>query len=118
MSLISPVGDSVTSALETALTGISTRQKVIADNIANASTPGYRARAVSFESSLSSALSSGDPSSALISVTDANTPVKQDGNSVDMTTEVTQLNEAGLMYDALVSAMNFKLTAARSALSR
>ena len=47
-----------------ALDGIALRQRVIADNIANVDTPGYRATSVDFETSLRAAIASGDPSAA------------------------------------------------------
>ena len=54
MSLGMP--DAVTSVLATALDGLANRQNVIADNIANVDTPGFRATSVDFESSLAAAL--------------------------------------------------------------
>ena len=42
----------VTDYLQAALKGASLRQAVIANNIANLNTPGYRRRAVAFEKSL------------------------------------------------------------------
>lgn len=113
-----PVNDRVTQAIVAALDGVSARQGVIAHNIANASTPGYRAQRLQFEEALAAAIASGDPSRARTSTVMADTPVKQDGNSVDMTKEVTALSEAGLQYSALVSALNFKVSVVRSALAR
>jgi flagellar basal-body rod protein FlgB len=51
--------DAVSNVLNSALDGISLRQNVIADNIANVDTPGFRARSVDFESSLKSAIARG-----------------------------------------------------------
>lgn len=113
-----PVNDRVTQAIVAALDGVAARQGVIAHNIANSSTPGYRAQRVSFEDSLAAAISRGEPGAARVTTSLANTPVKQDGNSVDLTKEVTAMSEAGLQYSALVSALNFKFSVVRSALSR
>lgn len=118
MNVLLPVDDIVSRTVLAALDGVAQRQRVIADNIANASTPGYRAQEVKFESALAAALSQGSPESAAASVVDAGTPVKQDGNSVDMTREVLKMDESGLMFEALVNAMSFKISTVRAALSR
>lgn len=104
--------------VEAAMRGIGERQRVIADNIANAATPNYRARSVDFETSLASAVRTGDMSNARVSVTDRPNPVKQDGNTVDATEEFMQMDQAALMYEALVQAMNFRVSSVRSALAR
>lgn len=44
-------------AVNKALDGLSTRQKAISSNLANAETPGYKRRSVHFEDALESALS-------------------------------------------------------------
>ena len=113
-----PIGDATSVTLERALEGVSARQKIIAQNVANASTPGYRAQAVKFEDALAQAVSSGQPDSASYSIVDAGTPAKADGNTVDLTTEMTSMTQAGLLYDTLVQATNFKINSVRSALSR
>ena len=52
--------DSVSSlALQSALNGLSLRQRAIANNIANVNTPGYTAQRVSFEAELSRAVAKG-----------------------------------------------------------
>ncbi len=60
------VSDAVTQVLRTALDGVSLRQQVTADNIANVDTPGFRATSVDFETSLRQATEDGsierDPS--------------------------------------------------------
>ena len=53
--------DSVTSvALQSALDGLSMRQKVIANNIANINTPNYHAEKVQFEDALAKSIVDGD----------------------------------------------------------
>ena len=51
------IGKTPIPVLEKGLDAASLRQKVIAENLANASTPGYRRREVVFEEQLSQALS-------------------------------------------------------------
>lgn len=112
------VNDVVVRTILSAMNGVAHRQRVTADNIANAATPGFRASSVSFEESLSQAVRRGSPESVTPRVALSATPVKQDGNSVDLTNEVLALDTAGLQFEALVSAMNFKMSSMRAALSR
>lgn len=118
MSGIFPVDDVVTRTIVAGLDGIAARQRVIAGNIANAATPGYIAKDVQFESSLRAAVRAGHPEFTQVATTTAGYAVKQDGNSVDMTAEMTKLDQTSLMYDALVNAMNFKMNVVKGALSR
>ena len=79
--------DAVGFVLHSAINGLSTRQEVIADNIANVDTPGFRATTVDFEASLQAAIASGDPSAIAISTTPTDTPVGPNGNNVDLRKE-------------------------------
>ena len=112
------VDDVVTSAVMRAMDGVALRQRVVANNLANAATPGFRAQAVDFEDSLATAISAGRPQDTAITVRSSGTPVKLDGNSVDVTSEVMSLDRASLQFEGLVSALNFKLSTVRAALSR
>ncbi len=109
--------DGVQSALERAMDGVALRQRVTAQNVANVMTPGYRAQSVSFESSLSAALETGqDPARTSLSVTDAGGAGDATGNSVDLATESTSMMRSGLQYEALVQATNYRLGVLRTAL--
>ena len=101
--------DNVTAAIERGLSGVSQRQRVTADNLANAETPGFTASQVDFESNLADALAQGDPSSAGIDVSATTAAPGVNGNNVDVAGESTSLIRSGLQYDALVSALNYKL---------
>jgi len=84
------VTDSVGFVLHTAINGLSLRQQVIADNIANVDTPGFRARAVDFESTLSAAIERGTVTSAgqlAPAVEATTTPVGANDNNVDLRKE-------------------------------
>ena len=109
--------DSVTAVTERALEGVSLRQKVTANNIANMATPGFKASRVSFENNLASALAAGDPDQAQFSMTEANTPVGPDGNNVSLDAESSVLVKSGLQYDALVAALNYKFNTLRIAIT-
>ena len=102
VSLLAP--DLITRALTTALDGLSTRQNVIANNIANVDTPNFRATSVDFESSLASALSNGDPEDAVVSATPTDTPVGADGNNVDLRKETMAAMQTVYQYQVLTRA--------------
>ena len=101
--------DNVTAAIERGLSGVAERQRVTANNLANAETPGFVASQVDFESNLATALSQGDPASAAISVSATGDAANVNGNNVSIENESTSLIRSGLQYDALVSALNYKL---------
>ena len=75
--------DVTTAALHSALNGLSMRQRVIANNIANIETPGFHAGRVQFENALASAVDSG---SGDVSPTIAQSlePTRLDGNNVNL----------------------------------
>jgi len=109
--------DGVQSALERAMDGVMTRQRVAAQNIANVMTPGYQAARVSFEDSLSAALSGGDdPASVELEVTATGDPSDARGNNVDLVGENTTLMRSGLQYEALVQAANYRFSVLHTAL--
>jgi flagellar basal-body rod protein FlgB len=109
--------DDVTmSALEGALNGLSARQSVIADNLANVQTPGFTARTVDFEASLRSALETGsDPHVAPTEGRSA-APARQDGNNVAVDDETVGLVQTGLRYQLMVEALNNKYGLLRTAM--
>lgn len=116
---IGPITDVVARAAVTALNGVADRQSVVADNIANASTPGYLAREVSFEDALGAAMDAGRaPETAAATTGLADTPVKADGNSVDVARETMLLGETEVQYQSLVQVFNFRNSIIRDGLSR
>jgi flagellar basal-body rod protein FlgB len=93
--------------LSKAMEGSSMAQQAIAQNIANADTPGYRRVEVNFQSALQSAMQTGSPQAVnnvtFSEQTDAAAPVQADGNSVDLSTESADEATNGLTYEALTS---------------
>jgi flagellar basal-body rod protein FlgB len=120
-------------ALSFALDGLSLRQRVTANNIANVDTPGYKAQQVSFEAQLQHALAGDtaaelplqttDPghlggsdlsSSPLVAVERRNSDLRNDGNNVDIDLETTTLAETALRYQALTQLAWQKLSLLKS----
>jgi flagellar basal-body rod protein FlgB len=109
--------DGVAGVLHTALNGISFRQDVIADNIANVDTPGFRARAVDFESSLKSAVAQGGVGSDGIDVNvmTTATPVGENGNNVDLRKETLAAVQSQFQYQVISRAAGDRFDLLRTA---
>lgn len=102
------------------------RQKVIASNIANADTPGYKAKDVTFGKILENKikLSTTDAGhvkgqnkngiSAKITVN--NDPAWGDRNNVLLNAEMAKMTENSLSHDAAVKLLNTKIRMFRSAI--
>ena len=93
------------------------RNEVIANNIANVDTPGYKRKDVEFESFLMAALT-GDNSldkrvanvrmdnlNAQVYTDNANLSYRLDGNNVNIDTETANLAENQIRYYALMDSM-------------
>ncbi len=78
----------IVNYLEAGLRAASLRQKVLANNLANATTPGYRRHDVKFKEQLAKAIESGNLDNFEPSVFQPmNTPVGPDGNDVSLEIE-------------------------------
>ena len=108
--------DNVTAAIERGLAGVAERQRVTSNNIANQATPGFTASKVDFEANLAAALEQGDPAAATTSQSLTTDAPGIDGNNVSLEGETTTLIRSGLQYDALVTALNYKLNLLHTAI--
>jgi len=85
----------VTDYLEAGLRAASVRQKVIANNIANLDTPGYRRQTVDFDKVLATAVREGRPvdmdklGESIVQASQG--PPNERGNDVDLDVEVGEL---------------------------
>jgi len=107
--------DVTQTALEQALLGSSMRQKAIADNLANANTPGFRRSDVDFQSTLAAALGSGASGGEISRLQfalepDSAGPQRADGNNVQVDAEMAKLNENAVTYQALVAVAKTRLS--------
>jgi len=88
--------------LEAALRGAALRQSVLANNIANMNTPGFRRGEAKFEKLLSEAMDGGkapelaDPAELIAE--SRNTPVDFQGNDVDLEMEVGEMIKNTALY--------------------
>src|SRR3546814_4129787 len=101
--------DVTTAGLHVALNGLSARQRMIADNIANLETPEFLAGRVDFESSLSAALSGDNPASAEITTERSMAATGVNGNNVNLDEETLALIETDLRYQVTSQAISSKI---------
>lgn len=93
------------------------RNEVIANNIANVDTPGYKRKDVQFENYLKAALAGGDSLDrrvanihlenleATVYTDNAGVSYRLDGNNVNIDTESAKLAENQIKYYALLDSM-------------
>lgn len=95
------------------------RQKVIAQNVANVNTPGYRRLAVEFEDEMAKALGTpgGAPGAVSGTVVVADAAERVDGNTVDLDREMGDLTKNGLLYQAAAQIAASRMASLRSAVS-
>ncbi|MEW6607990.1 MAG: flagellar basal body rod protein FlgB [bacterium] len=115
--------------LENSLDTATLRQKVIADNIANVNTPGFKKSYVSFEDELALALQKKETSNFKARTTDPkhiqfykppkhptavrprmfvedDTTFRNDLNNVDINAEMANLAKNSIMYEAVVNRIS------------
>lgn len=108
--------DSVaTSAIGSALDALALRQRVIANNVANISTPNFHAGKVQFEASLAAAVAngSGDVTAAVASSLE---PTRLDGNNVNLDEETLLNVDTNLRYQLATQAMDARFSSMRVAM--
>lgn len=111
------MSDLTTQALQYAIDGLSLRQQAAAGNLANASTPNYQAKEVDFESSLAQALEEGNVGLAgSPTVTTSTAPSDANGNNVDPSNELVNLQETTLRYQAMVDSINTQFSILRGSM--
>lgn len=110
--------DLALGALHGALRGLSARQRVMADNVANVETPKFLATKVDFEASLRQAVATGDPLGVDISSRHSLGPTRPNGNNVSLDEEMLGLVDTELRYQLAVEGMNFKYRLLRTAMGR
>lgn len=95
----------------------SQRMGLIASNIANASTPGYKAKDLDFAQAMRSSQTGG-----IDAAMDANTKYRiplqmsQDGNTVELSTEQTAFAENAVAYQTTLSFLNGRINTLTRAL--
>lgn len=127
--------DNTTNALGTSLNMRLLKHNITSSNIANAETPGYHAKKIDFEEALARALdidglrgmsTSSDSHFVVGGKTNRVRPdiyenpegaINNDGNTVDLEREMSNLAENTIMYKAALSLINKKMAALRYAVT-
>lgn len=108
-------------ALDKALAGANMRQSVLANNVANANTPGFVSSDVDFHSAIAAAMSDSSESS-LDSVSFApqqvGGAVDANGNGVDMDVQMASLSQNALDYEALTAVSRARMQMISSVIGR
>jgi flagellar basal-body rod protein FlgB len=98
--------------IERYMTLLSTRQKLVAANIANADTPGYKTKDIDFQSELASQVSNSNPNIMEV----AGLQTKNDGNNVSVDREARALAENALRFSVASNLARAELSTVRSAI--
>lgn len=109
--------------MKRSLDASSLRSKVIANNIANINTKGYKKYSVSFEETLNKSIDyidmkisderhikAGAESGEISIEQDITSSMREDGNNVDIDNEMANQAANTLMYNAMISQINNRLS--------
>ncbi len=96
----------IVNLLHFAVDGLSQQQQAIANNLANAETPGFTAQDVKFQGSLQQALKSNTGGTASVTVTPDPALPATDGNNVDTGQQLVAAEQNTLQYQATVELLN------------
>lgn len=111
--------------MEKGLDASSLRQRVLANNVANVDTPGFKRSDVNFQAALSSALGQSEVlplketlpghltgvanSPATEVKQDTSTSLRNDGNNVDIDKEMADVAKNSIYYDSVTQAISSQL---------
>jgi flagellar basal-body rod protein FlgB len=92
---------------------VSSRQKLVASNIANAGTPGYKTRDIDFSQELQSALPQYAPNIREVD----GLKTKNDGNNVSIDREARLLSENAIRFNIASQLLRGQIRSLKSAIS-
>ena len=104
--------DGIAPRIERYMDLLSARQKLVASNIANADTPGYKTRDIDFQQEFQSAIGNAPPT--LIEA--PGLKIKNDGNNVSVDRESRLLAENALRFQVATELMRSEIQTLRSAI--
>lgn len=103
----------VAGNLENYMTLLSARQRVVASNIANADTPGYKTKDIDFHTEFESIAHGLQPTT----IEPAGLVTKQDGNNVSLDREARLLAENALRFNIASNFARSELHMVQNAIS-
>ena len=104
--------DRIATSLERYMDLLSMRQKIVASNIANADTPGFKTQDLNFQSAFQSAMTDGAPRPSEVE----GLAVKNDGNNVSLDREARLLAENALRFNLASSLMRTQIRLVKNAI--
>lgn len=135
MKVDSAANDRFMDGVQRALDVMSRRQALIASNIGNMDTPGYKTVDLDFQEALRNALDIEDSGTELrrthplhlphqgyeasdaLARTVQGLPIRNDGNNVDLDREMLSLSETRARYEAAAQMLRVRLRQLRSAIT-
>jgi flagellar basal-body rod protein FlgB len=111
-ALVACVMDKITDQLEHYMDLLSTRQKLVASNIANVDTPGYKAKDIDFQFEFMSLMKDGTPNV----IEQQGLKPGNDANNVNMDHEARMLAENALRFNVASNLMKTQLKVLNSAI--
>ncbi len=97
--------DPTSGSLESYLTFVSARQRLVASNIANADTPGFKTKDIDFDTELQNSIAG----MTVVPEEVAGLITKNDGNNVDLDREARLLAENALRFTVASNLIRSKL---------
>jgi flagellar basal-body rod protein FlgB len=104
--------DGLSNRIERYLDVLSTRQRLVAANIANADTPGYQTRDLDFQSEFQHHLRGFSPAVREVS----GLAIKNDGNNVSLDREARLLAENALRFNVASNLLRSQVRMVRTAI--
>ena len=118
LHITSPMLDRIAHNTERYMDLLSQRQKLVASNIANADTPGYRTKDIDFQYEFLSTLDRDRPASDLSEVVEPNDLLaKNDGNNVSIDREMRLLSENAIRFQLATTLVRGQFKAVKNALT-
>lgn len=106
--MVQPLSSS--ELIQRAMSAAMLRQKLLANNIANADTPGYKR----FDLALQQAIQATDERSTARSIyQEKGTSLRVDGNNVDIEQEMAAVAENSLYYESLATSLSKQMSSLR-----
>jgi flagellar basal-body rod protein FlgB len=109
--------DPVAQHIESYMDLLSARQKLVAANIANADTPGYKTRDLDFQSEFQRATLQSADATPPSAIEVPGLKIKNDGNNVSIDREARLLAENDLRFHMATELMRSELRMVRSAVT-
>lgn len=102
----------MTGNLEKYLDLLSARQKLVASNIANADTPGYKTKDIDFQQEFMSMVNGQQP----LTIDAQGLPIKPDGNNVNVDREARMLAENAMRFNVASTLLRGQINSIKEAI--